>query len=202
MKNKGVIKVVIAEQSAILRSGVATVLRRSSEFDFMINEIGENESMRLFLRMHTPDLLIINPLFVAGLNINDLKKEYPSLKTAILQTSFLDTKIIADYDFCLSIYDSVEEIGAKLNFLFRNSEGQDLPTESSLSLREKEIISYVVRGFTNKLIAETLTISIHTVIAHRRNIARKLQIHSSAGLTIYAIAHRIVSIEDVKSQLE
>jgi DNA-binding NarL/FixJ family response regulator len=51
---------------------------------------------------------------------------------------------------------------------------------------------------TNKETAETLYLSVHTVITHRRNIARKLQIHSPAGLTIYAIVNKIVDLSEVK----
>lgn len=68
-----------------------------------------------------------------------------------------------------------------------------------LSQREKEVIIGVVKGQTNKEIADHLCISIHTVLTHRRNIARKLEIHSPAGLVIYAIVNGIVSVEDIKS---
>ena len=53
----------------------------------------------------------------------------------------------------------------------------------------------VVQGLTNKEIADKLFIAHNTVITHRRNIARKLQIHSIAGLTIYAIVNKLVEIE-------
>ncbi len=68
----------------------------------------------------------------------------------------------------------------------------------ALSQREKEIIACVVKGKTNKETANELCLSIHTVITHRRNIARKLQIHSPAGLTIYAIVNKLVELSDVK----
>ena len=51
---------------------------------------------------------------------------------------------------------------------------------------------------TNKEIAEKLFLSIHTVITHRRNISKKLQIHSAAGLTIYGIVNKLVELSDVK----
>ena len=70
--------------------------------------------------------------------------------------------------------------------------------KDTLSDREKEIITGVVKGQTNKEIADNLFISIHTVLTHRRNIARKLGIHSPAGLVIYAIVNGIVSIKDIK----
>ena len=68
----------------------------------------------------------------------------------------------------------------------------------ALSEREKDVIIGVVQGLLNKEIADRLCISLNTVITHRRNIARKLQIHSPAGLTIYAIVHGLVDISSVK----
>ena len=68
----------------------------------------------------------------------------------------------------------------------------------ALSDREKEVVVSLVQGMSNKEIAEHLYISVNTVITHRRNIARKLQIHSSAGLTIYAIVNGLVDISNVK----
>ena len=68
----------------------------------------------------------------------------------------------------------------------------------TLSEREREVIIALVQGMSNKEIAEHLFISVNTVITHRRNIARKLQIHSSAGLTIYAIVNGLVDISSVK----
>ena len=67
-----------------------------------------------------------------------------------------------------------------------------------LSDREKDVIVAVAQGMTNKEIADHLCISTNTVITHRRNIARKLQIHSPAGLTIYAIVTNLVDISSVK----
>lgn len=68
----------------------------------------------------------------------------------------------------------------------------------TLSDREKEVIVCVVKGLSNKEIAEQLFISVNTVMTHRRNISRKLQIHSPAGLTIYAIVNGLINLEDVK----
>ena len=67
-----------------------------------------------------------------------------------------------------------------------------------LSDRERDVIIGVVQGMQNKEIADHLCISVNTVITHRRNIARKLQIHSAAGLTIYAIVNGLVNISSVK----
>jgi regulator of cell morphogenesis and NO signaling len=74
--------------------------------------------------------------------------------------------------------------------------GQD--SSEALSDRERDVIIGVVQGLQNKEIADRLCISVNTVITHRRNIARKLQIHSPAGLTIYAIVNGLVDISSVK----
>ena len=71
-------------------------------------------------------------------------------------------------------------------------------TTEALSDREKDVVVSLVQGMSNKEIAEHLFISTNTVITHRRNIARKLQIHSPAGLTIYAIVNNLIDISAVK----
>ncbi|WP_073045632.1 LuxR C-terminal-related transcriptional regulator [Xylanibacter ruminicola] len=79
--------------------------------------------------------------------------------------------------------------------VFGNATAQN---PDALSDREKDVIISLVQGMSNKEIADHLCISINTVITHRRNIARKLQIHSPAGLTIYAIVNGLVDISTVK----
>ena len=81
------------------------------------------------------------------------------------------------------------------DMVFKGSIGQN---PEALSDREKDVIIALVQGMSNKEIADHLCISTNTVITHRRNIARKLQIHSPAGLTIYAIVNGLVDISAVK----
>ena len=56
----------------------------------------------------------------------------------------------------------------------------------------------IVKGLSNKEIADILCISVHTVITHRKNITRKLNIHSTAGLTIYAIVNKLVDLSNLQ----
>ena len=70
--------------------------------------------------------------------------------------------------------------------------------EGVLSEREREIVHWVVCGLPNKEIAARLFISLNTVLTHRKNIARKLGIHSVAGLTIYAIVNKLVDVGDIE----
>ena len=86
------------------------------------------------------------------------------------------------------------DVSAKISSMIgKNPEGAD-----ALGEREKDVIVALVQGMSNKEIAEHLCISVNTVITHRRNIARKLQIHSPAGLTIYAIVNNLIDISAVK----
>ena len=80
------------------------------------------------------------------------------------------------------------------DMVFKNGMNSD----EALSDREKDVIISLVQGMSNKEIADHLCISVNTVITHRRNIARKLQIHSPAGLTIYAIVNNLIDISSVK----
>ncbi|MBP5377737.1 MAG: helix-turn-helix transcriptional regulator [Bacteroidaceae bacterium] len=80
-----------------------------------------------------------------------------------------------------------DNVSAHISSLIRRAENNE-----PISEREKEIIVCLVQGLSNKEIANRLYISVNTVTTHRRNIIRKLQIHSLAGLTIYAIANNLI----------
>lgn len=67
----------------------------------------------------------------------------------------------------------------------------------ALGQREKEIICCVAKGMSNKEIADALFLSVHTVATHRKNISAKLEIHSTAGLTIFAILNHLVELKDL-----
>lgn len=77
--------------------------------------------------------------------------------------------------------------------------GEAQPTQvSKLSDREIDIVREVAHGKSNKEIADALFISAHTVATHRRNIAAKLDIHSSAALTLFALLHGIINPHEIK----
>lgn len=70
-------------------------------------------------------------------------------------------------------------------------------TRSLLSLRERDVLSLLVKGMINKEIADSLNISLTTVIFHRNNIYEKLQTRSIGRLTIYAVLNNIVALSDI-----
>ncbi|MBL4560611.1 MAG: response regulator transcription factor [Labilibaculum sp.] len=92
-----------------------------------------------------------------------------------------------------TILDLMQKILSKKN---QNS----IPDKNSeiISSREKNILKHITLGLTNKEIADQLFISIHTVVTHRKNITQKLGIKSVSGLTVYAILHNIISMDEVK----
>ena len=160
MNNNISLKIVVAETSVIVRSGLAAVLKR-----------------------------------IPNLNAHPIEVSSP-------ECSVIDNNALKEYDESIAICDDIEVITAKINRLLHTEEEDEKDSEQeTLSQREKEIITCVVKGMTNKAIADKLYLSIHTVITHRRNIARKLQIHSPAGLTIYAIVNKLVELSDIKDSL-
>lgn len=99
---------------------------------------------------------------------------------------------------------AVQRLEAEVEAMGDAEENQDSKAEEgnkeSLSEREKEIVGCVVRGMTGKEIADRLFISVNTVLTHRKNISRKLNIHSVAGLTIYAIVNGLVNIDELRAE--
>jgi DNA-binding NarL/FixJ family response regulator len=70
-----------------------------------------------------------------------------------------------------------------------------LITRTVLTSREREILQLLAEGLSAKEIAAHLNLSIKTVETHRRNIMEKLNIHTIAELTKYAIREGLVALE-------
>ncbi len=67
-----------------------------------------------------------------------------------------------------------------------------------LSIRETDVLQLIVKGSTNKEIADKLNISLNTVLTHRKNITTKLGIKTVSGLTFYAIMNGIISGDEIE----
>ena len=195
------LKIVIAESSVIIRSGLAVVLRRLPNLSVQPVEIATPESLTHYMQMHTPDIVIANPNFGGWFDLTTFKAahEKSGIRYMALISSVTDPNMLKAYDGHFSICDDLDTIAAQINQILHTEEPEEENGEQDvLSQREKEIVTCVVKGMTNKAIADKLFLSIHTIITHRRNIARKLQIHSPAGLTIYSIVNKLVALEDIK----
>ena len=201
MKNNEVIRIAIAETSVIIRGGLTAALKRLPNVKVQPIELLSIEALHDCVRTQCPDMLIVNPAFGDYFDIGKFREETSGKKIRViaLVTSFVDASLLSKYDESISIFDDLERLSKKISGLLNvPSEEEDLENQDALSQREKEIVICVVKGMTNKEIAEKLFLSIHTVITHRRNISKKLQIHSTAGLTIYAIVNKLVTLNDVK----
>lgn len=196
------LKAAIAEPSAIIRCGLETTLKKIPGLKIQWVEIAGPDHLSDNLKMHRPDILIVNPCMLGCYTLSFMKEDCncPRLKCIALLYALADQTILKQYDETISIYDKDEQIRKKLERMFDLSENESSVTEEQLTLstREKEIVVGVVKGMTNKEIAEKLYLSTHTVITHRRNIAKKLQIHSASGLTIYAIVNKLVELGDIR----
>jgi DNA-binding NarL/FixJ family response regulator len=195
-------QIVVAEPSVIIRSGIIAVLKRLPMLNnATIFEVADMAQIQVQLCKWKPDILIADPAFSGNFSLQNLRHESgcKQMKLVALQNTLLNPSMLKAYDETISIHDTAEQIKEKFTALCRPDNEPPEDGKQELSLREKEIIVCVVKGMTNKQIAEHLCLSTHTVITHRRNIAGKLQIHSPAGLTIYAIVNKLVELNDVKS---
>lgn len=143
------------------------------------------------------DLLIVDPLLREELCCYELPND---LKIVGVIYQVLPASSTDGFNDTVNIYDSVESMVDKferhLTTNAREQKGGDL------SPREKDVIQALVKGKSNKEIAAEMNVSVNTVMTHRRNIAAKLQIHSPAGLTIFAIATGLVKLDEVKNMLD
>ena len=197
------LKVAIAEPADIIRYGLEMMLKRLPGFRLQLVEIASAGSLLDLLQLHKPDLLIINPLLPGHFGLSHIKEDCgcQEMKCVALLTTPVDPQTLEVYDERLSLYDAAGEMACKLQRLASPPEalvGDGEEGQQLLSQREKESVVCVVKGMTNREIADQLYLSTHTVVTHRRNIARKLQSHSASGLTIYAIVNKLVELSDIK----
>lgn len=202
MKSQEIIHVAVADTSIIVRSGLVAVLKRLPDLNIQTIEVTSKEGLQHCMEAHCPDILIVSPLFEGWFDLDSFKQIYgqQELKVVALVSVVMDANQLRGYDGQINLFDDVDKLTQKIASLM-NVAADDENELDALSQREKEIIGCIVRGMTNKEIAEKLFISVHTVITHRRNITRKLQIHSAAGLTIYAIVNKLVELGEVKMNL-
>lgn len=166
--------------------------------------LNRNYTISEFAGKHTP----------IGDKLKELKdiviRYYPERNNYLLNAVLLDIILceqdltshcmIEDQLFVPAVRHIEQQIRQSGQVAYIDESENETPDKDKLEIlsdREKDIVVCVAKGMNNKEIADYLFLSVHTVTTHRRNISNKLQIHTTAGLIIYAIANKLVNIEDI-----
>ncbi|MFA5902920.1 MAG: response regulator transcription factor [Desulfobacula sp.] len=212
--------VIIADDHAIMREGLKSLLETKG---ITVSAIAKNgrEAIELAV-LHQPDLVIMD-ISMPDLNGVEatafIRKEVPHIK--IIGLSMYSDKNIIDKMFSSGasgyiqkesafeeLCDAIQEV-LKGNFyltpsiarMYIDSEEnafqtiEDVEKSKEISKKEREVLQMVAEGLKTRDIAERLCLSVKTVESHRRNIMKKLNIFTIAGLTKFAIQEGIIGIE-------
>ncbi len=214
------IRLLLAEDHHIVREGLAALLTREPDIDLVGQASDGAELLRLTRELH-PDL-VITDLSMPGLNgmeaMRRIHIEVPSVK--ILCLSVHDEKqlvaavidagaagyLLKDCAFTElvravraamagQVYLSPAIAGIVVEGYRAKRAGAVESAFSRLTGKEREIVQLLAEGHSTKEIAARLSVSSKTVGTHREHIMGKLQLHSIAQLTRYAIREGLTSLE-------
>jgi DNA-binding NarL/FixJ family response regulator len=214
------IRIVLADDHKIVRDG----LRKLLDQDVGIEVVGEADTGRKTIEMVrelSPDVIVMD-ITMPDLNgieaTSKIKKEVPTTKVLCLSMHadkrFVMAVIRAGASGYLLKDCPFEELSRAIHAVARNeiylssqiahyvvdesiAHGADKTSAAytALTAREREILQLIAEGKNTKTIAFRLGISVKTVEAHRRQIMKKLKIHSIAELTKYAISEGLTSLD-------
>jgi DNA-binding NarL/FixJ family response regulator len=211
------IRVLVADDHPIVRKGLTSCLSAAPHIA-VVGEATNGQDVLRKARELTPDLILMDidmPL-LNGLTAADLlRKENPNLKVLILSMH-------NDSDYIVRILQSgargfilkqapTEELLKAIEMIYAGDTyfSQDVarlalnqfvrgpgegPQTGQISAREREVLIAIAEGLSNKEIACRLGVGVRTIETHRERIMRKLNIHSIAGLTKFAIAKGLLPL--------
>ncbi len=205
------LKILHANANTLVRAGLRSILFQGGGVDKLFNAENTQELIDK-LDQEKPELLIIDydqPSHFSDQDILAVKRQYPNTKILIISTENNPTRILTILETGVHGYLTREcDEGEIINAVFAIAKGEKFycnkiiniileknlkPDEeedcdpTSLSEREIEITTLIAQGMTNKEIASTLHLSVHTVNTHRKNIMKKLGVNSTSGLVLYAV---------------
>jgi DNA-binding NarL/FixJ family response regulator len=212
------IKVLIADDHPVVRQGLQSCLARQERLK-VVGEASDGDEALQKIRETNPDVVLLDISMprMDGLAVTQqLRKERPNIKVLILSahnTREFIFRIIqsgahgyvskeAKPEELLKAIESIHQgepffspeiARAALNQLVNNG-GRKEPF-AQLTARERQVLVLVAEGQSNKEIASKLGIGVRTIETHRERIMRRLDIHSVAGLTKFAIANGMVTLE-------
>ena len=203
------VRVVIADDHPMVVEGIEAILETYDDLA-VVGTVSSGEAALEAAETLRPDVILLdlNMPGMSGLSATELILErLPDMRVLILtmhdSAEYISTAlshgargyILKDVptEEIKTAIDSVmagEEYlctGAKSSLSPKISDGRE-----ALTSREQTILLELAQGRSNREVAEKLTISVHTVETHRKNIKRKLGISSTAGLTRYAMEHGVL----------
>ncbi len=177
---------------------LADLIDREKGAEVTVHTLRDPFTLLQTVKSLRPDIVIVScnvcspPMIETVRTIADL----PKARFILYCETITDELLAERCEGHLSAEESDKEVIDLITSLLTADEREEVPGE--LTPRERDIIIGVVKGMTNKEIADELFISPNTVTTHRRNIVKKLDIHSASGLTVYAIMNKLVSLQDIE----
>src|SRR5512135_157711 len=208
-------RIILVDDHTLFRKGLAELLEREGQIS-VVAMTGNPDDIRVLLGRHSPDVLILdlNMPGTDGINLmQQLKSEGFGLPILILTVSEAEEDLARALrsganGYLLKSMEPDEVVDAilraqrgetvvalamtaKLVRLY-DQKGQDAGSLlDALTPREREILSHLSRGESNKAIARTLDISHDTVKLHVRHILAKLNLSSRVEAAVFAVEHRV-----------
>ena len=209
---------LVADDHPVVRKGLQSCLSRAGRLRLVGEAADGDEALRKARELH-PDVVLMD-ISMPGMNglmvTEMLRKELPQVKVLVVSVQRNKDAIFrviqagahgyvskeAPSEEVIRAIESVhggepyfsEEIARAALYEFINSGGRKEPF-AQLTPREREVLVLIAEGKSNKEIADQLNIGVRTIETHRERIMRRLNIHSVAGLTKYAIANGLVTLD-------
>ncbi len=194
--------VTLIVPSDIVARGLECILSESGEFQVRENLVDCSRVSAARLRNLAPDIIIIDPSVFDFQSRKEGRLTIAELCDAsvvALEGPGVTEDILKQYDGSVSLFDDSAALIRKILSAVDSRQPDTTASDGDeLSAREKEILVCVAQGMLNKEIADKFSLSIYTVITHRKNITRKTGIKTVAGLTVYAILNNLIDINSVQ----
>jgi two-component system response regulator NreC len=207
------IRLVLADDHAVVRSGLRMLLDSESEFE-VVAEASNIEDARRYVRGHHPAVLVLDLNMPGGSSLEAiplLRQEAPETQIVVLtmqqEPAFAREALRAGaLGYVLKEAADEELVGAVRSAAagerYLNPRlGARIASEpppgppDDLSEREAEVLRLIALGHTNTEIAEQLLLSVRTVETHRAHIQQKLRLTSRAELVGYALERGLIGAD-------
>ncbi|MFW5835408.1 MAG: response regulator transcription factor [bacterium] len=187
---KNRVNIAVIGLSDIIYEGLSNILYRHGD-RFTLYRTDSIDEIDILMVKIEINIAILNPESIINREKHFAKtrKQYKGVFWLALAYSFINTAILNEFDDSIYITDPDDIIFRKIDRFYKSRKKE---TRDELSSRERDVLVHLVQGLSSKEIADTLNISIHTVISHRKNISEKTGIRSLPGLTIYAISNNLI----------